>query len=154
MKRYKLPVLTLVVIAIGVLVSWPLIHTALIRHRIKRAVVESRSPGPVVSAVHFAISEFDPPAKVLNVLWEMAVSPESTTLEMQYASLTLGMLGASEDTLIRGDRYTHQDWNDAFTALLVRERANRPKMSDNMKVWFDELEKNWQASAQLRAGPP
>lgn len=155
MSRYKVPIAALIVFSlIAILFCWPVAHSALIRQRIKSEIGRSRHPLPAISTVHGAISEIDPPHRVLNVLWDMAVSPQSTKSQMHHAGNALNMLCARLDTLVKGKRYTQKDWDDALTALLNRERANRPAMNSNVKQWFDQIDQCWNASTPVGVATP
>jgi hypothetical protein len=154
MKRYVVQIGTAVVLAVSLVVSWPLIHTNLIRAQIKNAIRRSPGPLPSVDCVGTGISDFDPPDRVLGVLWDLATNPKSTKSEREHAGAALAQISTGTASLRTGHRYSQEDWDEAFNQLLERERKRGVKRSAPLDQWLDYLDRNWRASSSGTAIPP
>jgi len=139
----------LVVVSLGLLgfLGWPELHTRLIMRRVRYVIQQNHlldyrqsQPRPVFHA----FVTFDPPEFILEALWRLASSSDSTATELDDVGLTLTALsipGGYEYFMRPGE--TVDDWHQASADFFRRWTADPAPGNGTLTLGFHKLEADW-----------
>lgn len=139
----------LVVVSLGLLgyLGWPELHTRLIMYRVRLCTERTPMLGnttrlPSASFIYF--ESFDPPNLILEALWRVVISPDSTPLERDDAALALTHLTWSGDyESFRRPDETPDDWHQASADFFRRWTADPAPGNGTLTLGFHKLEADW-----------
>jgi hypothetical protein len=143
MKRRTAGII-IVVTAIGFLAFSirlsPPIQRMVFRSRIHR-LFPADGPPSQPNFIVTAVTEFDSPDIVFDVIWDMAMSPHSSIAEQNATWICLVKCGRGKESLRKGTRYSQEDWNRAFEDSLEKQRSSAKAGNARAKTFVEELEK-------------